>query len=287
MVESADVAKDLPILDVRPLMPAERRALVDLLAGLEPVQWNRPTPCEGWDVHDIALHLLGNDMRGLSGGRDAYRAGREESPTDFAELASAIEDSNEGWVGATRHLSPHLVTDLLSHTGLQVDAYWASIDLLAAGTNVGWTGTGHSPNWLHIAREYTERWTHQQQIRLATDRPGFDEPEWLHPVLDTFMRALPRTYEHVDAPEGTGVAVVLTGPAGGRWMLRRDPDRWRLVDALDAPPDAEVAMPETLAWQVASRTISPGEARPNIDVRGDTRLAEPATKVLSIMSSEG
>jgi hypothetical protein len=33
--------------------------------------------------------------------------------------------------------------------------------------SVGWAGEEKSLNWFHIAREYTEKWHHQQQIRLA------------------------------------------------------------------------------------------------------------------------
>src|SRR5688572_32295034 len=47
------------------------------------------------------------------------------------------------------------------------------------------------------AREFTERWHHQQQIRLATNRPGIMTRELYYPVLDCFMRALPfRSEEH-------------------------------------------------------------------------------------------
>lgn len=33
--------------------------LVDLLAGLDAADWDRPTDCEGWSVRDLAGHLVG------------------------------------------------------------------------------------------------------------------------------------------------------------------------------------------------------------------------------------
>ncbi len=66
-----------------------------------------------------------------------------------------------------------------------------------AGVSVAWAGEAQSFNWFDIAREYTEKWLHQQHIREAVSRPVLAERRWLHPVLDTFMRALPYTYRGV------------------------------------------------------------------------------------------
>jgi uncharacterized protein (TIGR03083 family) len=37
---------------------AERTALAEDLAGLSPEQWETPTLCSGWTVHDVLAHLL-------------------------------------------------------------------------------------------------------------------------------------------------------------------------------------------------------------------------------------
>ena len=39
--------------------------------------------------------------------------------------------------------------------------------------NISWAGEKQSLNWFHTARELSERWHHQQQIRLATTGPAF------------------------------------------------------------------------------------------------------------------
>jgi uncharacterized protein (TIGR03083 family) len=46
--------------DVWELVHRERRALVDDLAGLAPEQWEVPSLCGGWTVHDVAAHLVDN-----------------------------------------------------------------------------------------------------------------------------------------------------------------------------------------------------------------------------------
>ncbi|MFC3688729.1 maleylpyruvate isomerase family mycothiol-dependent enzyme [Aquipuribacter hungaricus] len=44
--------------DVWPMVHAERRALIEDLQGLETGDWTRPSLCEGWDVQDVAAHLV-------------------------------------------------------------------------------------------------------------------------------------------------------------------------------------------------------------------------------------
>ncbi len=46
--------------DVWPLVHAERHALIADLGALDDEQWRTPSWCEGWTVHDVAAHLVGN-----------------------------------------------------------------------------------------------------------------------------------------------------------------------------------------------------------------------------------
>lgn len=39
--------------DVWPLVHAEREALIAFLDSLEPAQWDEPSLCAGWSVHDV------------------------------------------------------------------------------------------------------------------------------------------------------------------------------------------------------------------------------------------
>ncbi len=90
-----------------------------------------------------------------------------------------------------------------------------------AAFNVSWAGEETSPNWFDTARELTERWHHQQQIRLATNRPGIITPELYHPVLDCFVRGLPHVYRDVDGSVGTAIRLEISGECDGRWFLLR------------------------------------------------------------------
>jgi hypothetical protein len=35
---------------------------------------------------------------------------------------------------------------------------------------VAWAGEAESKNWFHVARDYSEKWHHQQQIREAVSQ---------------------------------------------------------------------------------------------------------------------
>jgi hypothetical protein len=118
-------------------------------------------------------------------------------------------------VTAARRISLPLLIDLLSITGNQVAEFWQTVDLGAFREAVSWAGPGPAPAWLDAARDFSEYWTHHQQICEATGRAGLVSPDYLRPVLDTFMRALPYTLRHVTAAEGTALQMTVTGPGGG------------------------------------------------------------------------
>src|SRR5690606_21320850 len=44
--------------DVWPLVHAERRALIADLEQLSDVEWELPSLCDGWSVHDVVAHLV-------------------------------------------------------------------------------------------------------------------------------------------------------------------------------------------------------------------------------------
>ncbi|WP_416974157.1 maleylpyruvate isomerase family mycothiol-dependent enzyme [Streptomyces sp. 4F14] len=46
------------VRDVWTIVHAERAALISDLEGLADEQWNEPSLCAGWTVHDVAAHLV-------------------------------------------------------------------------------------------------------------------------------------------------------------------------------------------------------------------------------------
>lgn len=51
-------AEEVAVDDVWPLVHAERAALVGDLESLDDGQWEEPSLCSGWTVHDVVAHLV-------------------------------------------------------------------------------------------------------------------------------------------------------------------------------------------------------------------------------------
>jgi uncharacterized protein (TIGR03083 family) len=48
--------------DVWPIVHAERAALIADLERLTDAQWDKPSLCEGWSVHDVVAHIIDTAM---------------------------------------------------------------------------------------------------------------------------------------------------------------------------------------------------------------------------------
>lgn len=274
-----DTPKPILVVD---LFPPVLDGLLDVLASLTPDEWMRPTACEGWNVHDVALHLLSGEIGILSRKRDTF-ARSSIHFTTWDELVAGLNAWNAVWVEVTRRISPRVLCDVLALSGPQVCDYFASLDPFALGGPVNWAGPDPAPVWLDLARELTERWHHQQHIRDAVGKPGLTEPRFMTPILDAFARALPHTYREVSAPTGTQVTLTITGPAGGHWTVVRADSAWRLFSGRPSAPAAEVILDPDTAWRLFTKGLSPAEARLRVEMRGNVPLGEPILRMVSII----
>ncbi len=271
-----------PVLTVD-LFPGLHAGLVELLSGLDAAAWEQPIRFSTWTVRDVALHLLGGELGNLSRRRDVYTptAKRFESAS---ELVAFINELNGQWLVGARRISPRLLCDLLAFAAPQLIAYFQSLDPLALGQPVSWTGSAPAPIWLDIAREYTERWYHQQQIRDAVGIPGFKQPMYFAPVLATFVHALPRTFQSVPSPDGTVVALVLTGDSGGNWCTVKEQPGWKLYTGTIPAPDAQVTLDQDLAWRLFTKGVRREEALAHAVLAGDEALALTVFDAVSIIA---
>ncbi|MCP4538593.1 MAG: maleylpyruvate isomerase family protein [Chloroflexi bacterium] len=255
---------------------------LDLLSGLSTEDWDKPTTCSSWSVKDVVLHLLGGDIGILSRQRDGY------SPTthieSWEELVTLINGWNDAWVQAARRTSPRFLCDLSRFTGVQVCEYFQSLDPYVIGDAVSWAGPDPAPVWLDLAREYTERWHHQQHIRDAVGKPGLQQPRFFAPVLDAFVRALPHTYRETVAVDGTLVALTISGESGGRWFLLKQGERWNLYLDVSGKPHAEVVVDQDIAWRMFTKGLDKRAARDKIVITGDQSLGIRVLDMVSIIA---
>ena len=272
-----------PIL-CAPLLRRVDEKLIELLLSLSASEWDAQTVAPRWKVRDVAAHLLDTVLRKLSVVRDSWRVEKVEirSPQDVAALVNGL---NEEGVRVYRRLSPPVLIDMMKTACEQSARFHESLDPFApAAFGVSWAGETTSLNWFDTARELTERWHHQQQIRLATDRPGIMTPELYHPVLDCFLRGLPHLYRDMEAPAGTLVVVEIAGECGGQWFLSRGSGRWELVKDASADPAARVTIPQEIAWRVFTKGIDRSSAQAHVEIQGDSHLANRVLELTAVVA---
>lgn len=271
-----------PILCAHLLRRVDEK-LIELLSSFTSAEWDLWTIAPLWKVRDVAAHLLDTALRKLSIVRDACRVEAVDirSPQDLIALVNRL---NREGVTVYRRLSPPVLIDMMKMACEQSARFHESLDPFApAAFAVSWAGEPTSLNWFDTARELTERWHHQQQIRLATNRPGIMTPDLYHPVLDCFIRGLPHVYRDVDKPVGTVLVLEISGECGGKWFLSRGSKTWDFLRRPPAEFASRVTIPQALAWRVFTKGIDRDSARAQIEIEGNRELAQRALYLTAIV----
>lgn len=262
--------------------------LIEVLQSLEPEDWERPTIARKWTVKDVASHILDGTLRGISQSRDAYFGSSTPQINSYQDLLDFLNTLNADWVKATQRLSPELLIHLLSICSPLYLSHLEELDLQGEALfSVAWAGEDSSKAWFHIAREYTEKFHHQQQIRLAVGKDHELLKERLYlPYLDTSMRALPHHYRETDAPDGT-VLKFTVSDISKSWFLLRTGKNWALtnqaVDHTDRM-DTEVLIPKEIAWRLLSKGITYADAKSQIKIHGHMDLGEKILSMVAVMA---
>ena len=272
-----------PILCAHLLRKVDEK-LIELLLSLSASEWDTQTVAPRWKVRDVTAHLLDTALRKLSMVRDG-RFVENAKPQSLQDVVALVNRLNDEGVKVYRRLSPPVLIEMMKVACEQSADYHESLDPFApAAFGVSWAGEAASLNWFDSARELTERWHHQQQIRIATNRPGIMTPELYHPVLDCFLRGLPHLYRNTEAPTGTVVLVEISGDCGGQWFLSRESDGWELVKEPPAHPAARVTIPQEIAWRVFTKGIDRDSARDQIMIQGDSRLGQLVLELTAVIA---
>lgn len=275
---------NVPIVTL-PLFPELDKKLLELLRSLTPADWNKPTLARLWTVKDVAAHLLDGNIRTISMLRDQYVGDPPGSIQTYVELVDYLNRLNADWVKALRRMSPPVLIELLEITGKEYTHLLSQLDPFSPAIfAVSWAGHQESPNWFHIAREYTEKWHHQQQIREAVGKPGIMTRELFFPLIDTFMQALPHTYRHIKAEKNTAVNITVNSGIGGEWLLLYQDDGWKLKKARVGNIKTEIMMDPGTAWKLFTKAITSEEARKQTRIQGDQALGEPILSMLAVMA---
>jgi Mycothiol maleylpyruvate isomerase N-terminal domain len=265
------------------LFPLLNKELISFLKQLSSADWQKQTLAKKWLIKDVAAHLLDGNYRRIALHRDGWSVAPCISTDSYDDLVSYLNTLNADWVKAARRLSPAILIELLETTNEVVYKEFSKLDPFAlTAYPVSWAGETKSYIWFDIAREYTERWLHQQQIRDAVKDRGIMTKDLYQPFLNIFMQAWPYTMKGVEAVEGNVLKTVVTGI--GEWYLKRRKNEWKLESSGEEKITAETIIDNDIAWKLFSKSIRKADVKEGITIKGDGFLGEKVLDMVSVMA---
>ena len=186
-------------------------SLDQLLTGLSDDGWHTPTPLPGWSVHNVIAHIIGTEsmLHGLS---------TPDADIDVSALDHVRNDvgvANECWV---RHLGELSGAELLDRLrSITADRRERLTEMSVDDWNAPTvTPVGPESFGRFMRVRLFDCWMHEQDIRDGLGRPSSDA-ELSEPQARLAVDEIAATMGFVvgklgKAPEGSRVAVELTGP---------------------------------------------------------------------------
>jgi hypothetical protein len=107
--------------------------------------------------------------------------------------------------------------------------------------------------------------------------------EWLHPVFELAMYALPFAFRNTDAPNGSVLNISIDGEAGGEWALLRKDNQWQITEGVAPNPTAQASMNADTAWRLFFNGLKLDKAKQRIQTTGDAALCATFLTVRSVM----
>lgn len=278
--------KSIPIRTIH-LFPEVDNLLISKLKILTPDQWTTKTPAGNWTIKNLVAHLIDGNFRSLSMIRDGYFGENPGPIASYRELVSYLNRLNSDWIQATNRLSPRILVKLLEESGNEYREMLQSLKPFEKSLfSVAWAGEDISLNWFHIAREFTEKWHHSQQIFYAldeSDKTLISERYYL-PYLQTSMKALPSHFKKIETPGNALIKFRFYGDFEHVFWLKKRESGWDLLPFSKSKPDADLKIPNHLAWKIFTKGITPAKAQKLIELEGDEKLGNHFLTMLAVMA---
>ena len=196
---------------------AEQQAeLASLLAGVTAVEWNAITPCEGWRVSDVVLHVAQSDEMAI-----ASLTGRLPPPhggDDHTWTGAASVDENVAAMVEQERGAP--LEDVVERWTSGAAGLVGVLDAMDLSTRVRWVVGELSARSLATTR-LAETWIHAGDVAAALDVELLPT-ERLNLVARLAWRTLPYAFASAGRTMRGPVAFHLTSPSGELWEFQPD-----------------------------------------------------------------
>jgi uncharacterized protein (TIGR03084 family) len=211
----APAGEDPGVDDVLTDLADQHVELGRLLDGLDAAGWAAPSPCEGWDVADVVLHLHQTDELAIAslGGR------LDAGIVDFARGDDGVDVAAATSVATARGASgPEVGLQWRASASALRDAF-AAVD---PSTRVQWVVGTLTARTLAATR-LAECWIHTTDVAAALGTEVLPTSRLRH-VARLAWRTIPYAFDRAGRILHGPVAFDLVGPDGTPWRFGTDDD---------------------------------------------------------------
>jgi len=255
-------------------------SLAEVCHGLVSNEWALPTGCPGWTVQDQLSHLIGVERMVMGQAAPAWDGPLgEHVKNDFAAM-------NEPWVALRRAWPGDAVlAEFVEVVGLRLaslgelsDEEWAK---------VGFSPVGEVPYARFMETRVFDSWVHEQDVRLALDRPGGMDGAAAEAGLGEVQKAMGFVVgKKAATPEGVVVRFVISPPQlaarlfsvgvhGGR--------AGREADTAEASVTLTMSAVDFVRLGCGRLTSAQALVAGSVDVQGDTELGRAVLDAMNFM----
>lgn len=260
-----------------------------VIVTLTPEEWEAPSRCQGWRVHDLVAHMSSNYKEIVDPSPPTPESESESESSDLTaeQMMEALVEPRRSWTAA------QVRDEYLDCCDGAVAALAALQEEPLASTITPMADLGSYPMHQLADAFAFDHYCHLRIDLLAPygpvrrDRPPVDAAR-LGPAIGWMLSGLPQMQpELADTlrPDGP-LRLTLTGPGGGSWLIRRGAAGVDVVDAGDEQGvDAASAIAEITsdgeAFVMWGTRRSPW--REHCGVTGDTWAAARFLDALNIV----
>jgi uncharacterized protein (TIGR03083 family) len=197
-------------LEAKHLALEEFTRFADVISDLSEEEWGHPTDCTRWDVHDLALHVLGSAEAQASFPEFVRQLRRGLPLNKEIESHHWVDGMNEWQIRQRRHLSNSAIAAQLAAIGPKaVKGRWGTPPPvrylpIPFGPPVGWRPL----KYLLDVGFTRDVWAHRIDLCAATNRP-------IQLTVDHDGRLVADVVAEWGALHAQPFRLTLGGPAGG------------------------------------------------------------------------
>ena len=256
------------------------RSMAELGASLDESDWKAPSECPGWTVQDNLVHITALERFSMG---DPLPT--EDVPDDLPHIKNDVGRSNERWIESRRAWTG---ADALAEFVATTDARIAGLrelddDGFAADS---WTPMGPGTVASLLGFRLFDSWVHEQDMRVALDRPGDLDSDAARFSTGMMLDVLPYVIgKKVGAPDGSTVVLTLTGPIPATSAVAVVDGRARPIDPVPESPTAAVTLASDDYARLACGRADPDEALVTgiVALEGDVELGGRLVRELNYM----